>query len=79
MIIVPKEAPENMEKALRETVEAAAEKLAEISTRYGLRVGIDAYGDGVVHTSVASKEEILCVYTRNPKAPAGEAIFIERI
>lgn len=78
MIIVPKEAPENMEKALREAVEAAVEQLAEISKKYGLIVTIDAYEDGVAHASVSSKEEILCVFTRNPKAPAGEATLIER-
>lgn len=79
MIIVPKEAPENMEKALREAIEAAAEQLAEISEKYGLTVSVDAYEDGVAHSSVSSKEEILCVFIKNPKAPAGEATFIERI
>lgn len=79
MIIVPKEAPENMEKALREAVEAAAEQLAEISKKYGLMVGVDTYADGDAHIAVTSKEEILCFYTKNPKTPAGEATLIERI
>lgn len=79
MIIVPKEAPENMEKALKEAVEAAFEQLTEISKKYGLMVGVDTYADGDAHVSVTTKEEILCLYTKNPKNPAGEATLIERI
>lgn len=45
MIIVPKEAPENMEKALREAVELIGAQLNEIADKYGVMVDVTAYKD----------------------------------
>lgn len=45
MIIVPKEAPENMEKALREAVELIGAQLNEIADKYDCNVSAVAYRD----------------------------------
>lgn len=68
MIIVPKEAPENMEKALRETVDLIGTQLNEIAEKYGCDVSVVAYrdkGDGFgqnAYIAVSNEKYIVHLY-----------------
>jgi hypothetical protein len=68
MIIVPKEAPENMEKALRETVELIGAQLNEIADKYGVMVDVTAYKDKGdesgkhVYIAITDKKHIVSVF-----------------
>lgn len=68
MIIVPKEAPENMEKALREAVELIGAQLNEIADKYGVMVDVTAYKDEGdeygkrAYIAVTDKKRIVSVF-----------------
>lgn len=68
MIIVPNEAPQNMEKALKEAVELVGAQLNEIADKYGVMVDVTAYKDEGnefgkrVYIAITSEERIVSVF-----------------
>lgn len=68
MIIVPNEAPKNMEKALREAVDLIGAQLNEIADKYGVMVDAIAYKDEGdeygkrVYIAVTDEKRIVSVF-----------------
>lgn len=68
MIIVPNEAPENMEKALREAVDLIGAQLNEIADKYKVMVDVTAYKDEGdeygkrVYIAITDKKHIVSVF-----------------
>ena len=68
MINVPNEAPENMEKALREAVDLIGAQLNEIADKYKVIVAVTAYKDEGdeygkrVYIAVTDRERIVSVF-----------------
>lgn len=68
MIIVPNEAPENMEKALREAVDLIGAQLNEIADKYKVMVDVTAYKDEGdeygkrVYIAITDKKRIVSVF-----------------
>lgn len=68
MIIVPNEAPQNMEKALKEAVELVGAQLNEIADKYKVVVDVTAYKDEGdeygkrVYIAITDKKRIVSVF-----------------
>lgn len=68
MIIVPNEAPQNMEKALKEAVELVGAQLNEIADKYKVMVSVTAYKDEGdeygkrVNIAVSDRKRIVSVF-----------------
>lgn len=68
MINVPSEAPENMEKALKEAVDLIGAQLNEIADKYKVMVDVTAYKDEGdeygkrVYIAVTDKKRIVSVF-----------------
>lgn len=68
MIAVPKETPENMEKALREAVELIGAQFNEIADKYNVMVDVTAYRDEGdeygkrVYIAVTDEKRIVSVF-----------------
>ena len=63
MIIVPKESPENMEKALVETIDFVGAQLNEFADKYGVMVSVTAYQEDEqgkkMYVSVSDAERLV--------------------